>query len=79
MATHDDKKKAERYIIKAEELTRSSTAALLVAAGLLVASYFTNTSGWVGVCVIAMGLLALGAGELYLRSARRLMDRQYRR
>lgn len=79
MPTHDDKQKAGRLLDRAVELHRSSAAAVVVAGGLLIPSYFGVISGWVGASVIGMSIIVYGVAELHIRAARRIMNRQHRR
>lgn len=77
MPTHDDKQKAGRLIDRAVELHRSSAAAIVVAGGLLIPSYFGVVSAWVGVSVLGMAALVYFVGEWHTRAARRIMNSRY--
>jgi hypothetical protein len=81
MPTHDERRKAERYLSKAEECLRTSISTLIVAGGLAVPAIFLRewSLGWAGASMVGMAILMWGISELYIRAANRILNLQYRR
>lgn len=81
MATHDERRQAERYLGKAEECIRSSLSTLLVAGGLAVPALALRdwSLAWAGASMVGMAILMNVIGNLYVRSANKILNRQYRR
>lgn len=78
MATHDERQKASRLLNKGEEITRAGIPLVLAGGAIGIAGYIQGNDDilWAGIACIMASALAQGAGELYLKAARRIMDRR---